>query len=101
GLFGAKPAKPSRALLNPGTQSERILTSKIAGLRLKKDDIVVWELAGGGGYGDPLRRDPERVAQDVRRGYVSRAAARADYGVVLTDDLAVDVNATKALRAAN
>ncbi len=99
GLFGAKPAKPSRALLNPGTENERVLTSKIAGLRLKKDDIVVWELAGGGGYGEPMLRDPERVRLDVLRGYVSREAARKDYGVVLRDDNSLDADATAKLRA--
>src|SRR5436190_6058928 len=46
GIFGAKPAKPSRAMLNPGTPQERPLTSKAAGLRLKKDDLVGWELGG-------------------------------------------------------
>ncbi|MFB6156708.1 MAG: hydantoinase B/oxoprolinase family protein [Haloferacaceae archaeon] len=43
----------------------------------------VWQ--GGGGYGDPLDRDPERVAADVRRGYVSREQAREVYGVVVED----------------
>jgi N-methylhydantoinase B len=98
GLFGAKPAQPSQALLNPGTAAERPLTSKVAGLRLKQDDVVAWQLAGGGGYGDPKARDPERVARDVRLGYVSREAARQDYGVALTDDLAVDPIATAKLR---
>ena len=100
GLFGAKPAKPSRALLNPGTSEQRELTSKIAGLRLKRDDIIVWELAGGGGYGKPEERDPQRVALDVQRGYVSRTAAQDDYRVVLHDDLSVDDGATAALRNA-
>ena len=99
GLFGARPAKPSRALLNPGTQGERPLTSKIAGLRLKKDDILVWELAGGGGHGDPFMREPDRVRLDVLRGYVTRQAARDDYGVVLREDLSIDGAATQALRA--
>ena len=39
---------------------------------------------GGGGYGDPLARDPERVLADVREGHVSAAAAERHYGVVLT-----------------
>jgi N-methylhydantoinase B len=39
--------------------------------------------SGGGGYGDPRRRAPERVARDVRLGYVSRDAARQWYGVAL------------------
>ena len=99
GLFGAKLAKPSRCTLNPGAPEERALTSKIAGLRLKKDDIVVFELGGGGGYGDPGERDPERVRNDVLRGYVSREAAVSDYAVALRDDLSIDAEATGALRA--
>ena len=58
---------------------------------------------GGGGYGDPLEREPERVLDDVNERYVSRAKAKALYGVVIVgseeeDDLAVDVAATEALR---
>jgi N-methylhydantoinase B len=101
GIFGAKPAKPSRALLNPGTAQERPLASKAAGLRLRQGDLVMWELGGGGGYGDPKTRDPERVRRDVAGGYVSVEAARNDYGVVLRpDDKAVDAAATAALRSA-
>ncbi len=99
GLFGAKPAKPSRAFINPGTPQERPLTSKVAGLRLKKDDRVIWELAGGGGYGPPDERDPERVRLDVARGYISADAARTDYCVVLDGDQNVDAPATQRLRA--
>jgi len=59
---------------------------------------------GGGGYGDPLDRDPERVRDDVLDEYVSPAAAERDYGVVLRGslealDLAVDEQATRRLRA--
>jgi N-methylhydantoinase B len=60
---------------------------------------------GGGGWGDPWQRDPDRVRRDVRDGYVSVEAARRDYGVVVTGDsegdpenVAVDVGATRALR---
>jgi N-methylhydantoinase B len=60
---------------------------------------VVFELGGGGGYGDPGERDPERVRNDVLRGYVSREAAASDYAVALHDDLSIDAEATKALRA--
>jgi N-methylhydantoinase B len=61
--------------------------------------VVVQTSAGGGGWGPPLRRDPERVRLDVREGYVSHAAAREMYGVVLTDDAArIDAEATIALR---
>jgi N-methylhydantoinase B len=99
GLFEAKPARASKAVLNPGRTDERPLTSKVAGLRLKQGDVFSWELAGGGGWGDPRKRDPERVRRDVVRGYVSRKAAEEDYGVVLEDDLAVNIAATEHRRA--
>jgi len=94
GIFGAKSARASRAVLNPGSAGERALTSKIAGLRLKRGDVLAVEFAGGGGRGDPDRRPAARVREDVKRGYVSVAGAREDYGVVLTPDLAVDARAT-------
>jgi N-methylhydantoinase B/oxoprolinase/acetone carboxylase alpha subunit len=95
GLFEAKPARPSQAVLNRGTPDERPLTSKVAGLRLKQGDVFSWDLGGGGGLGDPFQRDPERVRQDVVRGYVSRDAAERDYGVVLDPaDLGLDAAAT-------
>jgi N-methylhydantoinase B len=43
-------------------------------------------MSGGGGLGDAMTRSPEAVAQDVRDGLVSRAAAGEDYGVILRDD---------------
>lgn len=99
GVFGAKPARASKAVLNPGRPGERPLTSKIAGLKFKRDDLLSVEFAGGGGLGDPLERDPARVRDDVVRGYVSLEAAREDYGVALdAKDLHVDAAATAQLR---
>ena len=98
GIFGAKPARASKAVLNPGTAAERALTSKIAGLRLERGDLLSLEFAGGGGWGNPHGRDPQRVRDDVARDYVSAAGAREDYGVVLTPDLQVDAHATEELR---
>ena len=57
------------------------------------------ETPGGGGFGDPATRDPERVARDVRLGYVSREAAQRDYKVVLRDDGTLDADATAQARA--
>jgi N-methylhydantoinase B len=57
------------------------------------------EFAGGGGWGDPRERAPELVRQDVVRGYVSRDAARDDYGVAFKEDFSVDADATAKLRA--
>jgi len=98
GIFGAKPAHPSAASLQSESAPPRPLTSKVAGLRLKKGDLLSMEFGGGGGWGDPRERAIERVREDVERGYVSREAAREDYGVALTDDHSVDTEATAQLR---
>jgi N-methylhydantoinase B len=99
GVFGAKPARSSRAVLNPGTPQERALHSKLANFRLRKGDLLSWELGGGGGWGDPFERDPDRVRVDVLRGYVSLKSAEEDYGVVLDPEtLAVDQQKTAGLR---
>jgi N-methylhydantoinase B len=67
---------------------------KVGGFKLQKGDIVRMESSGGGGYGDPLKRDPERVARDVFLGYVSTADAQTRYGVVFDADGAVDGSTT-------
>jgi N-methylhydantoinase B len=66
---------------------------------LAPGDVFEMHWQGGGGYGDPLSRDTRSVADDVRNGYVSAAAARDIYGVVLDDSLEVDQTATDTLRA--
>ena len=54
---------------------------------------------GGGGWGDPLEREPERVAEDVRHGFVSIDGAKRDYGVVIDEEsLEVNVGQTEKLR---
>jgi N-methylhydantoinase B len=98
GIFGAKPARASKAVLNSAGSEERALTSKVAGLRLKQGDLLSVEFGGGGGWGSPYERDPKRVRTDVARDYVSAAAAREDYGVVLTSELEIDAEATTRLR---
>jgi len=55
--------------------------------------------AGGGGFGDPLERDPELVAAEVRTGYVSVGAASSSYGVMLSEQGTVDLAATRDLRS--
>jgi len=71
---------------------------KVGGFRLVKDDMLVLQSAGGGGYGDPLERPVERVVGDLRDGYISPAACRERYGVVVRDGLEVDSAATASLR---
>lgn len=63
-------------------------------------DVVVVRTAGGGGFGPPWEREVWRVVDDVHLGYVSRAAAQKDYGVLIRDDGMPDTDATARLRSA-
>lgn len=74
----------------------------IGELDVHPGEALIGRFAGGGGYGDPYERDPERVLADVRNDYVSIEGAREDYGVVIetTDSgLEIDVAATRERRA--
>ena len=66
---------------------------------LDPGELIVSVSAGGGGYGNPLDRDPERVRDDVAEGWVSRERARSVYGVVLSQDGSIDHAATQRQRA--
>jgi N-methylhydantoinase B len=50
-------------------------------------EVVIVRTGGGGGFGDPLERDPAAVRNDVLEEFITAASARDDYGVVLRDDL--------------
>ncbi|MBT5674946.1 MAG: hydantoinase B/oxoprolinase family protein [Rhodospirillaceae bacterium] len=76
------------------------LTSKMTGLRIARGQRLRLESPGGGGYGVAFERAVEFVAEDVRLGYVSRDAAKRDYGVALDGEGAVDAAATEKLRKA-
>ncbi len=73
------------------------LPGKVTGFLLCADDVVIVRTAGGGGYGDPLEREPRAVARDVKFGYVTPANAHAVYGAAIDGDT-VDEVATAALR---
>lgn len=69
---------------------------------LNTGDTLEMLTGGGGGYGDPLERDPGMVLEDVLNGKVSKDTAELDYGVILgLDGLSVDMAATEHLRARN
>ncbi len=97
GILGGGPGAPSDFILNPGGNRERVLGNTDT-VTLEPGDVIHIHSPGGGGRGDPLEREPERVALDVQRGYVSLAAAEAAYGVVIRDG-AADLAETAALRA--
>ena len=71
---------------------------KVSGFPLGPGDVVREETAGGGGYGDPLTRDPDDVARDVAQGYLTADQAMVRYGVALGDDGDPDMLATLAIR---
>lgn len=98
GTLGGKAGAPSDFVLNPGTPRQKVL-GNIDLVTMDPGDVLHIHSPGGGGRGDPLEREVDRVAQDVRRGYLSAEAATRDYGVVLRDG-AVDEAATAALRDA-
>jgi N-methylhydantoinase B len=93
GLFGAGPGSRARFLVNGQNGDPSGLTLCLPG------DVIQFDSAGGGGYGDPLQRDPQAVAADVVNGYVSIEKAREDYGVVIDPaTLRVDAARTEKLR---
>jgi N-methylhydantoinase B len=97
GIAGGKPGLPARVVLNLGRPDEREL-GKLDIFHARPGDVVTIMTPGGGGYGDPLLRDPALVLEDVLDGYISATSAREDYGVVIMGD-AVEPGATAALRA--
>jgi N-methylhydantoinase B len=102
GCAGGSNGRAGEIWINPGTPTAERLPSRYADYPLRAGDIFRLHTPGGGGYGDPLARDPERVLSDVREGLVSREAAERDYGVVLQPagrSWALDVAATQARRA--
>src|SRR5690349_378179 len=100
GVNGGKSAALNRFVYetDAGEATPR-LVSKITDIAIRQGQKVRLETPGGGGFGDPATREPERVVRDVRLGYVSREAARRDYKIVLRDDGALDAAATAQARA--
>ncbi len=95
GVFGGHAASSARFYRNPDTAAEETLASKST-TKLDPNEVVSVQTPGGGGYGDPLDRDPQAVLADVRDGKVSAAKAADEYGVVI--DEGVDTAATEAKR---
>jgi N-methylhydantoinase B len=87
GLLGGQPGALGDYRLNPGTPQEERLFSKTAPLPRRRGDILAICAAGGGGFGDPRRRDPAAVRRDVAAGLVSAVAAARDYGVQVEADV--------------
>lgn len=97
-LGGASAAPVDSFVIRDGREMRFATPGKVGGFPMRAGDVVVLQSAGGGGYGDPLDRPADEVADDVREGYVTADRACALYGVVLHDDGTVDAAASQALR---
>ena len=80
GIKGGAPGSLSRTTVTHLDGSKASLRSKVSGIPLKRGDIVTIETSGGGGYGDPASRDPQRLARDLAEGLVTPEAAGSLYG---------------------
>lgn len=116
GMFGGYPGAPSLLMLTEGARVEETIaanqapdqltelggTSKLlpyCEFDITKNSILYMRMSSGGGYGDPLDREPERVLNDVENGLVSRQEARDVYGVVIEGkEPKLDLTATQSLR---
>ena len=101
GLFSGKNGKPSKNILNPDSKHKILPVLMTEVETLNRGDVFRHIMAGGGGYGNPLKRTPELVLKDVIEEKVTIAGAREDYGVVIikkADEFIIDTIATKKLR---
>ena len=99
GVNGGKPAARSWKQLERADGSSVRLGAKVDNVRVEQGDVLHFVTWGGGGWGDPLERDAELVAREVRQGLVSASAAKDQYGVAVTDTGEASRGATEALRA--
>jgi N-methylhydantoinase B len=102
GIDGGLEGKTGRCTLNPGTPAARVIPSRFSDHTLHPGDVVSLETPGGGGLGDPLQRDPRRVLNDVRNGYVTQQKAWQVYRVAIDHidgDFRVNEAKTQELRS--
>jgi N-methylhydantoinase B len=100
GWAGGEPGIPNRITLAPGTPDERPVVETVTRSRLKAGQMMTSLRSGGGGFGDPLERDPAAVRADVLDEIYTAEGARRAYAVVLDPATAeIDAEATRALRA--
>jgi N-methylhydantoinase B/oxoprolinase/acetone carboxylase alpha subunit len=98
GVNGGEPGARGTKWLESPDGTKTVLPSKVIDVAVKPGDVLHFITWGGGGWGDPLARDAETVALEVRRGLVTVEGALR-YGVVVSAKGIVDVTATKELRA--
>jgi N-methylhydantoinase B len=98
GVNGGEPGARARKILEKPDGTSTVVANKLEQLAVEEGDILHFITWGGGGWGDPLQRDPALVAKEVRQGLVTTEGAKL-YGVMLAADGSVDAAGTEALRA--
>ncbi|MDN2567773.1 hydantoinase B/oxoprolinase family protein [Aquibium sp. A9E412] len=98
GRKGSEAGRCGNTIVNDGRPDEKVLHRITDSVLLQANETLRLLTPSGGGYGDPLQRDPARVARDAERGLLSPRDAAEQYGVVLQDDGSVDAAATADLR---
>ena len=98
GVNGGKPGTRARKIHETADGKQTIVANKLDSLRVEEGDQLHFITWGGGGWGDPLERDPALVGKEIRQGLVTATGAKA-YGVVANSDGMVDADATERLRA--
>jgi N-methylhydantoinase B len=98
GVNGGAPGTRARKILEKPDGTQTIVANKLDSLAVEAEDVLHFITWGGGGWGDPLQRDPALVAKEIRQGLVTSTGALA-YGVVADAEGSIDVAATAALRA--
>jgi N-methylhydantoinase B len=102
GIDGGGDGKTGLCTLNPGKKDERIIPSRFSDHVLHPGEVFSLETPGGGGLGSVATRDPVRVLNDVRNGYVTQQKAREVYRVAIDavdGDYALNEAETRTLRA--
>jgi N-methylhydantoinase B len=104
GICGGEPGEPNKMVIRYGSDDPFVVKHTANWEPISAGERVMYDYGGGGGWGDPLDRDPQAVLDDVLDEYVSVEAATRDYGVVLTGSLedltlAIDTDATDRLRS--
>lgn len=98
GLFGGGEGRLNRAVLHYPDSAKRVAKSKEILRDIPTGTILNQIAGGGGGYGPAFDRPAEVVADEVRNGLISRAAAARDYGIAIADDGSLDQAETRRLR---
>jgi N-methylhydantoinase B len=98
GVKGGHPGRLGEVIMNPG-KSGAASIGKIEVLHMGKGDVVRMLTPSGGGYGNPLEREIERIAADMKQGFLSRESATRDFGIVFNASKQIDTQATERNRA--